>query len=319
MFSDAQEEFRSLESLFQHALEVESARLKFALDGVPETIVRTEFRLKEFEKIRENYIEHNGEPHHETLFQDIIESCTDLIGLRVITLYNADLETIEDKIVHALGLEKRQQIFNERDLRKGSKFGYRATHWKYAISDEFVTRQTSNVQITVELQIRSVLSDAWARHSHSLLYKSSDDPSDKLIREFASASATIEGLDNQIDALFASAGTSSRRSYLDDSARTDLASAIGGIIGENISDAKVDSLVAQLRFESSMPGENFEALISDAKRAWSKYGGRDFQLVGGNAPDQKLKIALFGIDKDKYACLISPHLRRRTTDLLASL
>ncbi len=318
MFSDVQEEFQSSEALFLLALEVEASRLGFALSEVPSSIVKTDHRLKKFEKICDNYIEHYGEPSHELIFQDFMKSCTDLIGLRVVTLYNADLEIVEDKIVHALGLDRKQQVFNDRDLRRGSKFGYRATHWKYVVSDEFVVRQIPHIQITVELQIRSVLSDAWARHSHSLLYKSGEDPSDELIREFGIASAMIEELDNKLDGLIENAGTSERRPYMEDAARTGLGSVLSSIVGGLIPDSDVDSLVTQLAMDNSMSAEVFDELISDAQKAWSKYGGNDFRNMGGGAPYQDLKIALFGIDRTKYACLISPHLRRRTTDFLAA-
>lgn len=319
LFGDAREEFRKHEKLFRVALDVEIAKLDFALHGLSDSIVRAEHRLKSFVSIRDNYIKHYGMPNHEVEFEAFLESCSDLIGLRIVTLYNADLEMVEEKITSAFGLTPASRIFNEQDLRKGSEFGYRATHWKYEVSDEFVQRQLANVSITSEIQIRSVLSDAWARHSHSLLYKSGEEPSDVLIREFGIASATIEGLDNKLDSLFESAGELERRPYSEESARISLATSLRDIIGERIPDGEVDTLVGLLEISLTDFAESYDTLIADAKEAWEVYAGKDLGKLGAMTPEQKLKIALFGLNNEVYAPLISPHLRKQTTDFLAAL
>ena len=319
LFADAREEFRSQEKLLRVALDVEVAKLDFALHGITAPIVRTEHRLKDFVSIRDNYLKHHGTPNHDVEFEKFLESCSDLIGLRVVTLYNADLELIEETISSAFGLNAEGRVFNDQDLRKGSEFGYRATHWKYEIEDDFVLRHLPNVSLTVELQIRSVFSDAWARHSHSLLYKSSDEPSDSLIREFGIASATIEGLDNKLDELFVSADENERRPYSEETARANLASALGATVGESITDGEVDTLVTLLGVDSAETSEEYEKLIADSDAAWKVYGEKDFSRLGAMTPEQKLKIALFGLNGERYESLISPHLRKRTIDFLATL
>lgn len=319
MFSEAREEFRMYEKLFNVALDVEVAKLDFALHGLSKSVVRTEHRLKDFISIRDNYLKHHGTPNHEVDFEDFLKSCSDLIGLRVVTLYNADLEVVEEKISSAFGLKPESRIFNEKSLRKGSEFGYRATHWKYEVGGDFVRRQLSSAPITVEVQIRSVLSDAWARHSHSLFYKSGEEPSDNLIREFGIASATIEGLDNQLDNLFAMVGDVERRSYSEEAARGSLAAALRDVVGGKIQDGEVDTLVSLLEMSVADTSGDYDLLVTDAKEAWEMYTGKDFGVLGAITPEQRLKVALYGFKPEVYGPLISPHLRKRTTDILAGL
>lgn len=319
LFAEAREEFRSYEKLFNVALDVEVAKLDFALHELSKSVVRTEHRLKDFVSIRDNYLKHFGTPNHEVSFEEFLTSCSDLIGLRVVTLYNADLEVVEDRISSTFGLKPESRIFNEKSLRKGSEFGYRATHWKYEVTDAFVRRQLSSVPITAEIQIRSVLSDAWARHSHSLYYKSGEEPSDHLIREFGIASATIEGLDNQLDSLFATVGAVERRPYTEEAARASLASALTGIVGEKIQDGEIDTLVSLLEMSVSDTTGSYDSFISDAKQAWEAYSGKDFGILGAQTAEQRLKVSLFGFNPDLYGVLISPHMRKRTTDILAGL
>jgi len=314
IFSTARKQFRALAPILKVALEVESAKIRYAVTNSSSEIVRVECRVKSFESIRDNYIRYVGMPSPGINIDTVLQSCTDILGIRIVTLYNLDVDSLQYLLAEALQLQPSEIVFSETEIRKGSEFGYRATHWKYLIDDPFLVRNIFDTPVWAEIQLRSVMSDAWARHSRSLLYKAHGSPSDKIIREFAIASATIEGLDMRLDDLFASADEPVRKAYVDEIERSQLSAEISNATGLEFIEDAAESISVVLGLQDGGYG-NF---VSDVKLAWEKFGDKKFDAFGYSDPMLKLKMVLFMLDEQKYSDLIPPHRQKRVIDFFAA-
>ena len=115
---------------------------------------------------------------------------TDLLGIRVICAFLEDLKTVEDQI---------SKLFNVIEIeRKGadrtfSEFGYESIHFLVEIPEEFTSnKDTVPEGLVCEIQVRTILQDAWAEVEHELVYKSEFSPFDlPLRRKLASLNASL--------------------------------------------------------------------------------------------------------------------------------
>ncbi|AEE17253.1 tetratricopeptide repeat protein [Treponema brennaborense] len=119
---------------------------------------------------------------------------TDLMGIRVICAFLEDLSLVEQQIV---------QMFDVREIeRKGAdltfkEFGYESVHVLIALPDEITDAAASGGfplpdECVCEIQIRTILQDAWAEVEHELVYKSEFSPFDlPLKRKLASMNASL--------------------------------------------------------------------------------------------------------------------------------
>ncbi|MDR1506010.1 MAG: (p)ppGpp synthetase [Treponema sp.] len=119
---------------------------------------------------------------------------TDLIGLRVICPFLEDLRLVEKT------LRERFLVF-EVD-KKGAhfsfkEFGYESVHLLVEIPPEII-RQRGNPGCTVaEVQVRTILQDAWAEVEHELVYKAEFTPfDDPLKRKLAAVNASLSLADS---------------------------------------------------------------------------------------------------------------------------
>jgi putative GTP pyrophosphokinase len=114
---------------------------------------------------------------------------TDLIGIRVICPFVEDLAVVE-----ALIKDNFEIIETERKGHYTFKeFGYESTHLIIQIPDDIA--QLSGGQIgcdVVEIQIRTILQDAWAEVEHELVYKAEFNPFDTpMKRKLAAVNASL--------------------------------------------------------------------------------------------------------------------------------
>lgn len=125
-----------------------------------------------------------------SLGKQSLPTLTDLLGIRVICAFLEDLKTVEEQI---------SKVFNVIEIeRKGSdrtfsEFGYESIHFLVEIPEEFKTKKnTIPENLVCEIQVRTILQDAWAEVEHELVYKSEFSPFDlPLRRKLASLNASL--------------------------------------------------------------------------------------------------------------------------------
>lgn len=122
---------------------------------------------------------------------------TDMMGIRMICAFLEDIN---------LALNQIKQIFEIKEVevkgaeKKFSEFGYESIHVLIKIPDEcrpplagsFENLKPISDEIVCEIQIRTILQDAWAEVEHELIYKTEFSPFDKpLRRKLASLNASL--------------------------------------------------------------------------------------------------------------------------------
>jgi ppGpp synthetase/RelA/SpoT-type nucleotidyltranferase len=118
---------------------------------------------------------------------------TDMMGIRIICAFLEDI----DSVVHQLS-----ENFDVREIeRKGSgqsfrEFGYESVHVLISIPVGcYPTEHLEPVlpgSVVCEIQVRTILQDAWAEVEHELIYKSEFNPFDKpLRRKLAAINANL--------------------------------------------------------------------------------------------------------------------------------
>jgi len=113
---------------------------------------------------------------------------TDLLGIRIICPFIEDLAATEDLI---------KINFNvvERDVKghySFKEFGYESTHLLIAIPKAVINRHGNPGTKTIEIQIRTILQDAWAEVEHELVYKVEFSPFDEpMKRKLAAVNASL--------------------------------------------------------------------------------------------------------------------------------
>ncbi len=121
---------------------------------------------------------------------------TDLIGIRIICPFLEDIQVIENQMI---ALYNVVEIEKKGADRRFSEFGYESTHLLINIPpailaenlEEEYLKELPN-DLVCEVQIRSVLQDAWAEVEHELIYKAEFSPFDlPLRRKLYSMNATL--------------------------------------------------------------------------------------------------------------------------------
>jgi len=112
----------------------------------------------------------------------------DLLGIRIICPFIEDLEAAEELISkNFIVLEKEAKghfTFKE--------FGYESTHFLIKIPDFIIKKFGDPGTKTAELQIRTILQDAWAEVEHELVYKAEFSPFDEpMKRKLAAVNASL--------------------------------------------------------------------------------------------------------------------------------
>jgi putative GTP pyrophosphokinase len=114
---------------------------------------------------------------------------TDLIGIRVVCPFIEDLAVAEDilkKSFTVLELERKGGNYSFKE------FGYESTHLLVKIPGEFIKKRGACNCDVAEIQIRTILQDAWAEVEHELVYKAEFTPfDDSMKRKLAAVNASL--------------------------------------------------------------------------------------------------------------------------------
>jgi len=113
---------------------------------------------------------------------------TDVLGLRIICPFLEDLDVIEGLLIENFQIVEAQRKGAQNSFRE---FGYDSTHMLIRLKSTVMEPipHTGNV---CEIQLRTILQDAWAEVEHELVYKSDIAlPNESIKRKLASLNATL--------------------------------------------------------------------------------------------------------------------------------
>lgn len=119
----------------------------------------------------------------------VIPLINDVVGVRVVCPFIEDLADAESALEHAFTVTEIE--------RKGSnfsfkEFGYESTHILVEIPKEIIKKRGPCGTAVAEIQIRTILQDAWAEVEHELVYKADFTPFDEpMKRKLAAVNASL--------------------------------------------------------------------------------------------------------------------------------
>ncbi|MBR7079382.1 MAG: (p)ppGpp synthetase [Treponema sp.] len=117
---------------------------------------------------------------------------TDMMGIRVICAFLEDIDLVEKQLEEVYDVKEIERKGSQQSFRE---FGYESVHVLIAIPEDCKPEDKSVFlppDLVCEIQIRTILQDAWAEVEHELIYKSEFNPFDKpLRRKLASINASL--------------------------------------------------------------------------------------------------------------------------------
>lgn len=130
----------------------------------------------------------------EVFASDSLVCITDIIGIRVICAFLEDIGEVKEQLLKLFDVKEVEVKGSEQSFKE---FGYESVHVLVAIDDDCVEKNEAAAHplpkdLVCEIQIRTILQDAWAEVEHELIYKTEFTPFDMpLRRKLASMNASL--------------------------------------------------------------------------------------------------------------------------------
>ncbi|MEO5641742.1 MAG: (p)ppGpp synthetase [Bacteroidia bacterium] len=162
-FEKAAEYFRSLlNSLISDDCEIQS--ITYRVKDKEECV--SKFKRKYLEKI-----EQEGKPYQ------IKDAITDLIGLRIVCLYETEITKIQDVLNENFKVVEVTDKIKSLDSTE-NQFGYKSLHIDLKLNDSRnkLPEFKKFADFRFEVQIRTIIQDAWSVLDHKIKYKKSIPP-----------------------------------------------------------------------------------------------------------------------------------------------
>jgi putative GTP pyrophosphokinase len=175
--------YQRLAPLYEKSLQELQQRIRQLLEqqGFSPTI---KYRVKRFEAYYEKLRRHSAE---QLIFAE--SSLTDFLGIRIICPFLADIETVESLFSAQFEILEVERKAGQHSFRE---FGYDSVHLLINHAIEDIETPMPGTHPVCEIQLRTILQDAWAEVEHELVYKSDIDlPNESIRRKLASLNATL--------------------------------------------------------------------------------------------------------------------------------
>lgn len=130
-------------------------------------------------------------------YRDPEREINDLIGVRVITYYGAQVDKISDRLRNGLTVDEGNSLDKREQLKDNGQFGYRSVHLVGKLSQRNAKQYPELKGVIFEVQIRSVLDHAWAEIEHEIVYKSGIVFPNATRRRFAAVAGSFEILEDE--------------------------------------------------------------------------------------------------------------------------
>jgi len=167
-------------------------RVREALEGRALGIHSISVRAKDPDSLAEKV--------HQKGYKDSNE-VTDLIGVRVITLTEATVESVASRLSSMFRIDAGRSADKTAELGDRA-VGYRSKHLILSPMRGGLGEVAEILKGTfVEVQVRSILSHAWAELEHSLRYKFGSALREDLSRRFTLVAGTLELVDREFSSI----------------------------------------------------------------------------------------------------------------------
>lgn len=186
--------YEKYRKLFSVILKNIQAKITGEISLNPKPVYKS--RIKSFDSYYSKLLRLKSKEASE--IQDLV-CLTDMMGIRIICAFLEDITTVENQIKKTYEVKEIEHKGNPQNIRE---FGYESTHILIGIPkdclnlDEIEDEEIRNLpipeQLVCEIQVRTILQDAWAEVEHELIYKQEFTPFDApLRRKLASVNASL--------------------------------------------------------------------------------------------------------------------------------
>lgn len=142
-------------------------------------------RLKKFETFYRKLLEKSRKQKIDLPFSDIV----DILGIRIAVPFLGDIQIVESKIDEHYNVIETKYKHQQLSIHE---FGYDSLHIIIKIPDELKSAIDITDDIFCEIQIRTLLQNAWAEVEHELVYKTSiNKVEDNVRRKLIALNATL--------------------------------------------------------------------------------------------------------------------------------
>lgn len=126
------------------------------------------------------------------------DEITDVVGIRIITHYSNDVDTIAALLENEFIIDEKNSI-DKRKILDPDRFGYLSLHYVASFNKERLKLMEYKdfEGIKFEIQIRSILQHTWAEIEHDIGYKSKAEVPKEIRRQFSRLAGLLEIADNE--------------------------------------------------------------------------------------------------------------------------
>jgi putative GTP pyrophosphokinase len=172
---------------FSHSRTLVARDLRIHIEGVLRALSShpsVKSRVKDFSSYFKKYIKYlkSDDSDAEPVINDII-------GIRIVCPFLEDLAATEELLKEAFEVTEVERKGGDHTFRE---FGYESIHLLIKIPKDLSKTSGNAACDTAEIQIRTILQDAWAEVEHELVYKAEFNPFDApMKRKLAAVNASL--------------------------------------------------------------------------------------------------------------------------------
>lgn len=143
-------------------------------------------------KTPESIIQKMKKKHYDLNYKELIGNINDIAGIRIVCPFRTDIYRIADIIER----DSKIEILEIKDhIHKPKKSGYTGLH---IIGQTPVNIGDADVQVKIEIQIRTMAMDFWSTTEHKIKYKAKERLSKSDSRKMIRYAKIINKLDEKI-------------------------------------------------------------------------------------------------------------------------
>lgn len=150
---------------------------------------------KKYDEVTKGYVLKYNDPRRQI---------TDLAGARIVCYLPQDIYPIQQIVENLFDVDWDNSM-NKVDLLKSDKVGYLSVHYIVSLKEALLSAEQRKFKgMKCEIQLRTVLQDAWSQVFHDRQYKSNMANTEipkEMLRETNLVSGALELLDNEIGRL----------------------------------------------------------------------------------------------------------------------
>lgn len=249
---------------------------------------------------------------------------TDIIGLRVICIYESDIHLVVDI------LKENFELISETDKtaeleKKIDVFGYKGVHLDLKMKEDRLkfNEYIKFDGITFEVQVRSIVQDAWSEIDHKIKYKKTI--SDNIKRRIISLSALFELADREFDSI----KRDTKQEIQNMSIGIDVNDVIDALNiqeflhkmfdGAVFEDYKIEGFVNEIITYKKIKIKDFQEAFSSQSDTVDKY--RKYRMSHGDTmnPYTFVRHVLYSYDNRTFHSILFDNQRNNYTKWISSL